>query len=71
MGGTRSRQIYSIIKLPVKYTVRKISELTNIPKSSIHRLVKAILKRNGYQRKAGQNIIGTWYVLNISKIKLL
>ena len=48
MGGTRSRQIYSIIKLPVKYTVRKISELTNIPKSSIHRLVKAILKRNRY-----------------------
>jgi hypothetical protein len=24
-----------------------------------------------YQRKAGQNIIGAWYVLNISKTKLL
>ena len=48
MGGRRSSQIYSIIKLPVKYTVRRISELTNIPKSSIHRLVKAILKRNRY-----------------------
>ena len=48
MGGTRSRQIYSIIKLPVKYTFRKISELTGIPKSSVHRLVKAILKKNRY-----------------------
>jgi hypothetical protein len=48
VGGTRSQQIYSIIKLPVKYTVRKIAELTNIPKSSAQRLRQAILKRNQY-----------------------
>jgi len=48
VGGTRSHQLYSVIKLPVHYTVRKIAEVTNIPKSSVQRLVKAILKRNQY-----------------------
>jgi hypothetical protein len=48
VGGTRSKKIYLIIKLPFKYTIRKISELTNIPKSSVQRLVEAIRKRNQY-----------------------
>jgi len=48
MGGTRSRQIYSILKLPVKYSIRNIAKLINIPKSSVHRLRQAILKRNQY-----------------------
>jgi hypothetical protein len=33
----RCRKIFSILSCPVKYSVRKISELVEISKSSIHR----------------------------------
>ena len=44
----RCRKIFSILLCPVKYSVRKISKLTEIPKSSVHRHAKAIEKRNLY-----------------------
>ncbi|MBC2695507.1 MAG: hypothetical protein HF982_09595 [Desulfobacteraceae bacterium] len=44
----RCRKIFSILSFPVKYSVRKISELAEIPKSSVHRHAKAIERRNLY-----------------------
>ena len=44
----RCRKIFSILSGPVKCSVRKISELAKIPKSSVHRHAKAIEKRNLY-----------------------
>ena len=46
--GTRSRKIFSIINASIKCSVRKISKLTGISKSSVQRQVKAIHKRNRY-----------------------
>ena len=44
----RCRKIFSILSCPVKYSVRKISKLAEIPKSSVHRHAKAIERRNLY-----------------------
>jgi hypothetical protein len=44
----RCRKIFSILSCPIKYSARKISKLTEIPKSSVHRHAKAIEKRNVY-----------------------
>jgi len=44
----RCRKIFSILSCPVKYSVRKISELAEIPKSSAHKHAKAIERRNLY-----------------------
>ena len=44
----RCREIFSILSCPVKYSVRRISRLTGIPKSSAHRHAKAIEKRDLY-----------------------
>jgi len=44
----RCRKIFSILSCPVKYSVRKISKLAKIPKSCVHRLTKAIERRNLY-----------------------
>lgn len=46
--GVRSRKIFSIIKAPLKCSIRKISKLTGISKSSVQRHVKGINKRNRY-----------------------
>jgi hypothetical protein len=44
----RCRKIFSILSCPVKYSVRKISKLAEIPKRSVHRHAKAIERRNLY-----------------------
>jgi len=46
--GERCRKIFSVLSFSVKYSVRKISKLAEIPKSSVHRHVKAIERRNLY-----------------------
>ena len=46
--GVRSRKIFSIINAPLKCSIRKISKLTGISKSSVQRKVKGINKRNRY-----------------------
>lgn len=45
---TRSQQIFSIINAPIKHSVRQISKLIDISKSSVQRHAKAIHKRNRY-----------------------
>lgn len=45
---SRSRKIFSVINDQIQHSVRKITQLTGIPKSSVHRHVQAIYKRNQY-----------------------
>ena len=61
----RERKIFSILSRPVKYSVRKISELAKIPKSSVHRHKKAIEKRNLYH----ENLLGHKAQPSISSVK--
>ncbi len=43
---SRARKIFSILTGTAKYSIRKIAELTGIPKSSSHRHAQAAKKRN-------------------------